>query len=209
MNSGSSLERLVFFSDAVFAIALTLLALDLKLPEGIPAADLDDALVQAWPQLFAYALSFLIISRTWMSHRSDFARIRHFNVPLARLNLALLFFIAMLPAPTSILSDYGDDPTPWPSVLYATNIAAVYLTMAAIWGYARRAGLLEREVAAHVHRPVFNARLVGAAIFLVSIPAAFALNSYTPLLWLLLLPAPWVTHRVSVYRQAREGTAQA
>jgi hypothetical protein len=81
--------------------------------------------------------------------------------------------------------------------------------MAAIWGYARRAGLLEREVAAHAHRPVFNARLVGAAIFLVSIPAAFALNSYTPLLWLLLLPAPWVTHRVSVYRQTREGTAQS
>ena len=196
----------MFFSDAVFAIALTLLALDLKLPEGIPPADLDDALVQAWPQLFAYALSFLIISRTWMSHRSDFARIEHFNVNLARLNLALLFFIAMLPAPTSILSDYGDDPTPWPSVLYATNIAAVYLTMAAIWGYAKRAGLMEGEVAAHTHRPVFNARLVGAAIFLISIPAAFALNSYTPLLWLLLLPAPWVTHRLSAAAEKRAGT---
>jgi uncharacterized membrane protein len=208
LDSGSSLERLVFFSDAVFAIALTLLALDLKLPEGIPAADVDDALVEAWPQLFAYALSFLIISRTWMSHRSDFARIQHFTPNLARLNLALLFFIAMLPAPTSILSDYGDDPTPWPSVLYATNIAAVYLTMAAIWGYAKRAGLMERNVADDSHRPVFNARMVGASVFLLSIPAAFALNSYTPLLWLLLLPAPWVTHRVSASRHTREGTAE-
>jgi uncharacterized membrane protein len=208
LDSGSSLERLVYFSDAVFAIALTLLALDLKLPEGIPAADLDDALVEAWPQLFAYALSFLIVSRTWMSHRADFARIQHFSVNLARLNLALLFFIAMLPAPTSILSDYGDDPTPWPSVLYATNIAAVYLTMAAIWSYADRAGLMEPEMVPQVHRPVLNARMVGAAIFLLSIPAAFALNSYTPLLWLLLLPAPWVTHRVSALRHAPKGTAQ-
>ena len=99
MKSGTSLERMVFFSDAVFAIALTLLALDLKLPEGIPAEQLDDALVAAWPQLLAYALSFVIIAKTWMSHHSDFALIRRFNANLAWLNLALLFFIAMLPAP--------------------------------------------------------------------------------------------------------------
>ncbi|MET4093950.1 TMEM175 family protein [Arthrobacter sp. UYCu712] len=166
MESGTSLERMVFFSDAVFAIALTLLALDLKLPAGIPAEGLDDALVAALPQLLAYALSFLIIARTWMSHRSDFTRIRGFNVTLGRLNLALLFFIAMLPGPTSVLSEYGDDPTPWPSVLYAANIAAVYLTMAAIWGYSKHAGLLEREGAADGHGKVFNIRLAGALVFL-------------------------------------------
>ena len=99
MNAGTSVERMVFFSDAVFAIALTLLALDLKLPEGIPAEQLDSALGAAWPQLLAYALSFVIIAETWMSHHSDFALIRRFNANLAWLNLALLFFIAMLPAP--------------------------------------------------------------------------------------------------------------
>ena len=167
----------MFFSDAVFAIALTLLALDLKLPEGLPAEHVDDALVAALPQLLAYALSFLIIARTWMSHHADFAGILGFNVNLGRLNLALLFFIAMLPGPTSVLSDYGDDPTPWPSVLYAANIAAVYLTMAAIWGYAKHAGLMDRDTAARRYRKVINARMAGAVVFLVSIPAAFALNS--------------------------------
>ena len=54
----------MFFSDAVFAIALTLLALDLRLPEGVAAAQLDGALVDALPELFAYALSFVIIART-------------------------------------------------------------------------------------------------------------------------------------------------
>ncbi|WP_427129505.1 TMEM175 family protein [Pseudarthrobacter sp. S9] len=197
MNSGTSLERMVFFSDAVFAIALTLLALDLKLPEGIPADQVDDALIAALPQLLAYALSFVIVARTWMSHHSDFLRIHRFNVNLARLNLALLFFIAMLPGPTSVLSDYGDDPIPWPSVLYATNIAAVYLTMAAIWGYAKRAGLMDREMAAHAHQQVFNARVAGALVFLLSIPAAFAFNAFTPFLWLLLLPVSWLTRRFS------------
>ncbi|WP_251039428.1 TMEM175 family protein [Arthrobacter sp. ISL-72] len=121
MESGTPLERMVFFSDAVFAIALTLLALDLKLPEGIAAAQLDGALIGAVPELFAYALSFVIIAKTWLSHHSDFALIRRFNSTLAWLNLALLFFIAMLPAPTSVLSEYGDDSTPWPSILYAQH----------------------------------------------------------------------------------------
>jgi len=183
---------MVFFSDAVFAIALTLLALDLKLPDGIPPEALDDALIAALPQLLAYALSFLIIARTWMAHHADFAGILDFNVNLGRLNFALLFFIAMLPGPTSVLSEYGDDPTPWPSVLYAANIAAVYLTMAAIWGYAKHAGLMDQDTAARRYRHVINARMTGAAVFLVSIPAAFALNAWTPFLWLLLVPASWL-----------------
>jgi uncharacterized membrane protein len=112
LNAGISLELMVFFNDAVFAIALTLLALDLKLPEGIPAEQLDDALIAALPQLFAYGLSFVISVKTRMSHHSDFALIRRFNRTLVWLNFALLFFAAMLPAPTSVLSEYGDDPTP-------------------------------------------------------------------------------------------------
>ncbi|MEV5051579.1 TMEM175 family protein [Arthrobacter sp. LAR12-1-1.1] len=208
MNAGTSLERMVFFSDAVFAIALTLLALDLKLPEGIPAEQLDNALLAAWPQLLAYALSFVIIAKTWMSHHSDFALIRRFNANLAWLNLALLFFIAMLPAPTSILSDYGDDPTPWPSILYAANIAAVYLMLAAIWGYAKHAGLMDREMAAHVHRRIFYARIAVTLVFLLSIPAAFVLNAYTPFMWLLLLPASWLARWLSAKTEKSAGTAQ-
>lgn len=206
MNSGTSLERMVFFSDAVFAIALTLLALDLKLPEGIPAEQLDGALIAALPRLFAYALSFVIIAKTWMSHHSDFALIRRFNPTLAWLNLALLFFIAMLPAPTSVLSEYGDDPTPWPSILYAGNIAAIYLLMSAMWSYARRAGLMDPGVAAHVHRRVFDARMAVPLVFLLSIPAAFVLNAYTPFLWVLLLPASWLARWISGFAEKRART---
>jgi uncharacterized membrane protein len=203
MESGTSLERMVFFSDAVFAIALTLLALDLKLPEGIAAAQLDGALIDALPELFAYALSFVIIAKTWLLHHSDFALIRRFNPTLAWMNLALLFFIAMLPAPTSVLSEYGDDPTPWPSVLYAANIGAIYLLLAGIWSYARHAKLMDPDMAAHVHRRIFTVRMAVPAVFLLSIPAAFALNAYTPLLWLLLLPASWLSRWMHSRSQPR------
>jgi uncharacterized membrane protein len=72
----------------------------------------------------AFALSFVIIARVWMSHHTDFFRIREFSSRLAWLNMLLLFFIVMLPATTSVLSDYGGNPNPWPSVLYAATIPA-------------------------------------------------------------------------------------
>jgi hypothetical protein len=103
--------------------------------------------------------------------------------------------------------NYGDDATPWPSVLYAANIAAVYVMLAAIWGYAKHGALMDREMAAHVHRRIFDARIAVALVFLLSIPAAFVLNAYTPFVWLLLLPASWLARWFSA-RPGSTGAAQ-
>jgi hypothetical protein len=92
--------------------------------------------------------------------------------------------------------------------LYAANIAAVYLMLATIWGYAKHAGLMDREMAAHVHRRIFYARMAVALVFLFSIPAAFVLNAYTPFVWLLLLPASWLARWLSARPEKRAGTAQ-
>jgi uncharacterized membrane protein len=191
------LERMVFFSDAVFAIALTLLALDLKLPEGIPPEHLNAELTSGLPELFAFVLSFIIIARVWMSHHTDFFRIREFSPRLAWLNMLLLFFIVMLPATTSVLSDYGGNPNPWPSVLYAATISGVYLTLAGMWSYAWRKGLTDDSVDDDEHRRVFRARMTAPAVFLLSIPAAFFLTSNTPYLWVLIVPAALVSRQLS------------
>lgn len=90
MESRTSLERMVFFSDSVAAIALTLLALDLKLPEGIAAAQLNRALIGALPELFAYALSVVIIAKMWLSHNSEFALIPRFSSTLAGMNIGAI-----------------------------------------------------------------------------------------------------------------------
>jgi uncharacterized membrane protein len=191
------LERMVFFSDAIFAIALTLLALDLKLPIGIPPERLHAELIDGIPELFAFMLSFAIIARVWMSHHTDFIRIRDFSARLAWLNMLLLFFIVMLPATTAVLSDYGSNPSPWPSVLYAATISGVYLSLAGIWTYAWRKGLMDDTVDAREHWRIFRGRLTAPAVFLLSIPAAFVLGSNTPLLWFLILPAALVSRRMS------------
>lgn len=189
---------MVFFSDAVFAIALTLLALDLKLPIGIPPERLNAELVAGIPELIAFVLSFLIIARVWMSHHSDFYRIRTYTNQLAGLNMLLLFFIVMLPATTSVLSDYGGYNNPWPSVLYAGTISGVYLALAGMWTYAWRKGLTDDSVDAHEHWRIFWGRMVAPAVFLLSIPAAFFLGGNTPFLWFLLIPAAFISRRASL-----------
>lgn len=195
MVKSALLERMVFFSDAVFAIALTLLALDLKLPIGIPPERLNAELVRGIPELIAFILSFLIISRVWLSHHNDFYSIREFSPQLANLNMLLLFFIVMLPATTSVLSDYGGYNTPWPSVLYAATISGVYLSLAGMWSYAWRKGLTDESVTAAEHSRVFRGRIIAPAVFLLSIPAAFFLGSNTPFLWLLIIPAAFISRR--------------
>ncbi|MCU1435756.1 MAG: hypothetical protein JWR71_2481 [Pseudarthrobacter sp.] len=197
MEKAIPLERMVFFSDAIFAIALTLLALDLKLPIGIPPERLNSELIDGLPELFAFILSFVIIARVWMSHHTDFFRIRDFNARLAWLNMLLLFFIVMLPATTAVLSDYAGNSSPWPSVLYAGTISGVYLSLAGIWTYAWRKGLTDDSVDAREHRRILRGRIIAPAVFLLSIPAAFILGSNTPFLWFLILPLTLISRHLS------------
>ncbi|NKX50773.1 DUF1211 domain-containing protein, partial [Arthrobacter deserti] len=125
------MDRMVSFSDAVFSIAMTLLVLDLIIPEGLVPDDLQTALREAVPEFIAYALSFAVLAGAWLDHHRKFSVIRRFDSRLQWLNLLLLFFVAVLPMPTSFLSNYGSS-LPWPAVLYALVTAAVYVILNAI-----------------------------------------------------------------------------
>ena len=75
--------------------------------------------------------------------------------------------------------------------------------MAVIWSYARQAKLMDPGMTAPVHRRVFSARMAVPVVFLLSVPAAFLLNAYTPLLWLVLLPASRLSRWLSARSEAR------
>src|SRR5690606_5136917 len=106
LGEGKGTERLEFFSDAVFAIAMTLLVIDIAVPDVSPEK-LDGALLDLLPKIFAYALSFAVIAVNWRAHFRRFRMITGYDRRLLSLNLLLLFFIAFLPFPTSLLSEYG------------------------------------------------------------------------------------------------------
>ena len=92
------------FSDGVFAIAITLLVLEI----GIPASEFDDlwsAIFHEWPAYLGYATSFLTIGGLWLAHHGIFRRLRYANNAVMRINLLLLMAVSFLPYPTKLVAE--------------------------------------------------------------------------------------------------------
>jgi uncharacterized membrane protein len=138
----SGIDRLVFFSDAVFAIAMTLLVLPLIGRGG--SANIWERLHVQSGQLYAFAVSFWVIGLYWLGHHRLYRRIRAYDETLMFLNLFLLFTIAFLPYPTAMTGRYPDSVGA--TVFYALCLSTVGLTTTAcIWYAFIHRGLAEVE----------------------------------------------------------------
>jgi uncharacterized membrane protein len=175
-------ERLVFFSDAVIAIAITLLVIDLRVPETLGSdAALRDALVQLLPSLLSFFLSFGVIALWWMGHHRLLRDVERAPGSMVGLNFVLLGSIAFLPFASGVLGHHGDLPTA--VILYAgTNIvaASALLVMRIV---AQRRGLLRDDVDPGAFRRRTRFAAVTVAIFAASIPVALASTDLARLLW--------------------------
>jgi uncharacterized membrane protein len=183
------LERLVFFSDAVIAIAITLLVLELKVPEiepGSAGSELARQVAALGPKYLGYLTSFWVIAFYWMSHHRTFRYIRDYDAGLLRINMLVLFFIAFVPFPTALLFQY---PAQWITVvLYAGTLAAIGLSMLWLWRYAtQNHRLVEPSMSPLLIRSLFNRLLVTPAVFLISILVAFFNPGLAMDCWLVLL----------------------
>jgi uncharacterized membrane protein len=179
-------SRIVAFSDGVFAIAITLLVLNLEVPEHIPGDDLTDALWDQRQDLLAYALSFAVIGRFWIVHHRFFTDVTGFDGRLLALNLFYLAWIVLIPFSSEILGDHAGDTGA--VVVYAVNLAAVTLIGRAMFDDARRAGLASPSEEAV--REGQGRAFLTAAVFLASIPVAFIEPHLAPWLWLALFVEP-------------------
>lgn len=116
------LERLTFFSDAVFAIAITLLIIEVHVPH--PAASSDaawlEALVELIPQLAGFFLSFVVVGAVWAAHHRVFGLLRHYDPSIVWPNLFLLMAIAFTPFSTALMSAHPVERVP--EVFYATSL---------------------------------------------------------------------------------------
>jgi len=176
-------ERVLFFSDAIFAIAITLLVVDLRVPD-VPGLQSGEQLRKVLPQIGGFALSFAVIGLFWIAHHGLFLHIKALNRQLIMLNLLFLGCVAFLPYPTSLLSAAGDQVPA--TIFYAATITAAGLTEAAVWLYA----IHIREVAMPgvspaVQRWVLLGILRTPVVFLLSIPVAVVQPALAKVLWLL------------------------
>jgi len=168
-------DRLVAFSDAVMAVAITLLVLDLKLPEGVTDAALASVLSSSSHSLWCYVPSFLVIGLLWMAHHNQFSFIVRVDALLMWFNLFFLMTIGLIPFVTSVMSDHA---TPLPTMLYAGVLFSTCLLLAAMWGYARSMPeLMAPAVPVLERREGLLTPLLIALVFALSIPVAYLWGS--------------------------------
>jgi len=172
--------RIVAFTDGVMAVAITLLVLNLEVP-NVPGNELNDALVDLIPSLIAYLLAFALVGRFWVIHHRLFETLRAFDSRLMTLNLAFLTLIVLVPFSTALFDKFTDEPLA-AAVLGATlGLAALTHWLAVV--YTLRRGLV------HDHHRSANEPLASPVglgftlLFLLSVPVAFLSPTAASLMW--------------------------
>ncbi|HEY3612301.1 MAG TPA: TMEM175 family protein [Gaiellales bacterium] len=177
--------RLHALVDGVFAIAVTLLVLDLPRPDGSDRLAHD--LLHAWPSYVAYLVSFVIVGVLWIEHHGMMSAVRYVNRRFLERTLVFLLFVSLIPWPTALAAEYvtdGGSAARTVAVLYAATMLLLSLAMTANWRYL----LLHPELVAEPARPAFPAgtrrSLIASAVYvpalllaLVSPDASFALDA--------------------------------
>jgi uncharacterized membrane protein len=170
----TALERLALFSDAVMAIAITLLVLEIKVPAlhgRTTDAALQEALIELLPKFAGFAISFVVIGAFWQGHHRMFRYIGTFGSRLLMLNLYFLLFICFLPYPTGLFSEYPYLQTPF--LLYGGTLGVAGLLQWNLWRHAEAAGLLAPHTDAATIRWIGRRTLVVPVVALVAVGLSF------------------------------------
>ncbi len=190
------LDRLMFFNDSVFAIAITLLALEIRLPAGGQAltdAELGATLLAMVPKFMAYIISFLVIGSFWIAYHRKFQYIQRSDRSLLTLNLLILMVVAFIPFPSSMVSENGGLTA---TIFYALTVTLIGVLFAILWWYAsRRAHLIDPALPTQLRRRELILPLVTSTIFLLSIGIAYFDTGIARLTWFFMLPVSLLLNR--------------
>jgi TMEM175 potassium channel family protein len=162
------------FSDGVFAIAITVLVLEIHIPDHL--GDGGDASMRAYlatigGSLLTYALSFMTVGTVWLNHHSTFVQVKFVDRTANLLNLVLLLIVCFLPYPTALLSRYG--PLPSSTALYGATFTAMSLAYFAVWQYAIRLQAAYDPDAPRMRRSVMISGAIGTLFYVVGTLLAF------------------------------------
>jgi uncharacterized membrane protein len=163
--------RLETFSDGVFAIAATLLILDVR----VSGAPLGDSLLHIWPSYAAYAVSFLTIGIIWVNHHSVLDQIGRIDRPFLLANVTFLMFVAFIPFPTRLVAEHiRADGAAAAAIAYGITLTCTAILFSVVWFYAAIGKRLLREDAdPKVVAGISRSYLPGPWIYLAATLVAF------------------------------------
>ena len=185
--------RLVALSDGLFATVLTLLVLDLRLPDVLSAQSGNMTAFLKWlgPHLFSYLLTFFVAGVYWLAHHRDFDYITAYDRGLLGYNLLFLLFVGLFPFSTAAVGLVGFRNSAYPFywAIYCANLILAGLMLTLTWAYAENHGQVDRATTRVQSRRIIRRQLLAPAVFLISAVAEYLfpqsfLGPYT----LLLIP---------------------
>jgi uncharacterized membrane protein len=192
-------DRFAFFSDAVYAIALTLLVVGIAVPtltDGGSSEEMWDVLLDLRPEFASFFIGFAVIGRYWLAHHRFVAVLAAVDDRLMLVSLAYLAFVAFLPFPTALVGRYEENFVAF--TFYAVMLAVISAFETILFVIALRRDLLAVAVPRPVVRHGIVASTLPVAVFLISIPLAFLVGSTLALLsWLLIWPLEALLDRYS------------
>jgi TMEM175 potassium channel family protein len=188
--------RTLTFTDGLFAIAMTLLVVDLAVPtltDPNSVSELADKLNDDSAKFISFFISFAVIGRYWLAHHTYFSALARIDRALITLNLVYLAFIAFLPFPTALLGEYFENPLS--VAIYAVNVAVISGMEVVLFSWAQNHDLLQRKLPRDVFRYGAAMSLAPVAFFVLSIPVAFVSTTVAACMWFLVIPFAAIAER--------------
>jgi TMEM175 potassium channel family protein len=186
--------RIEAFSDGVFAIAVTLLVLELKVPqlaEDAGSGELWSALLSRWPSYAAYLVSFMTILIVWVNHHRLFTIIQRSDSRFLFINGLLLLVVTTIPFPTALLAEFFEKPSASVAcAIYTGMFVLLALAFNAFWRYAYRNRLLTHAVTTEQIAAISRSLVFGPLTYFVAFALAFV-NVYASFGLCILLAIYW------------------
>jgi len=195
-RDSAEFSRTLAFTDGLFAIAMTLLVVDLSVPvirDTDSVHQLANALSDDKETFVSFFISFAVIGRYWLAHHAYISGLARIDRGLIALNLVYLAFIAFLPFPTALLGEYFENPLS--VAIYAVNVAVVSGMEVVLFSRAQNHGLMNQTLPREVYRYGVLMSLTPVLFFMISIPVAFVSTTLAVCLWFLGIPLAVFTQR--------------
>lgn len=199
LERGKDLTRIFAFTDGVFAIAITLLVLQIEVPAGLGSNDdFLDRFGDMWPDLFAFAISFAVIGGYWVRNHRLMRMVNEYDHGLMGLTMLYLFWVVLLPFSSQLIGEYGSEIS-FSVVAYILNLALIGISMSLMIRLIIRHRLgdprYEQDLELTLRSSMFT-----AGVFILTMPFAFLIGPWTPLLWVFLMRLdPWQRKRDALY----------